>query len=127
MVGRRLVNTMSAVQQIYALHYLFTNKGERVVAHCLDLDLVVTGKNQPEAEHRLNAVVRAQFANSYRTGNIAPLYHRAPFKFWSELKIAHPLPPSVLELEEPPLVLPVEHKAKIQMPLIRAELTAAAA
>jgi len=112
--------------QIFALHYLFAPKSDRVVAHCLDLDLVVEGKDEATAEQRLNAVVRAAFAHAAGAGNLALASFPAPAHFWGELKRAKPLPPATLVIETPPMVLQVEQAVISAMPVLRAELANAA-
>ena len=117
---------MKPSSQIFVLHYLFTPKNGIVVAHCLDLDLVVEGKDEDTAESRLNAVVRAAFAQAARAGNLALGLFPAPPHFWGELKHAKPLPPSSLVIETPPMVLQVEQAVVSEMPVLRAELANAA-
>lgn len=112
--------------QIFALHYLFTPKPGRVVAHCLDLDLVVEGKDEDTAESRLNTVVRAAFSQAARAGNLAFAYFPAPPHFWGELKHAKPLPTATLVIETPPMVLQVEQAVVSEMPVLRAEMAIAA-
>jgi hypothetical protein len=85
----------------------------------------VVGKDVPTAEHRLNAVVRAQIEAAYRTDNMSLLFFRAPFSYWEQVKRAKNLPPSTLEVETPPMVLPVTQKIKVGVPVWRAELQAA--
>lgn len=117
---------MKPLLQIFALHYLFTQKDGRVVAHCLDLDLVVDARDERIAEERLNTVVRAQFAQAARANDLALAYFPAPAKFWGELKRAKPLPPATLKIETPPMVLQVEQAMVSEVPVLRAELPYAA-
>jgi len=121
------VATMKALPQLVALHYLFTDKGDKTVAHCLDLDLVVVGKNREIAETRLNTVVRAQIAVAYRTGNPDLLFFHAPLEYWDAMETAENLPTTSLEIETPPMVIPVRQKAMLKMPVFRAALAAVAA
>lgn len=117
---------MKPQPMIFALHYLFTKKNGIVVAHCLDLDLVVDAKDERTAEERLNTVVRAQFAQAARAGNLGLAYFPAPAHFWGELKRAKPLPPATLTIETPPMVLQVEQAVVSEMPVLRAEMANAA-
>jgi hypothetical protein len=119
---------MRPIQQLFALHYLFTNKGGRMIAHCLDLDLVAVGKDLETAQRRLDAIVRAQIETAYSTDNMALLFFRAPFdKYWKKIKTAQTLPPTTLVVEMPPMVFPVTQSITAEVPVWRAELTAAAA
>ncbi len=117
---------MKPQPKIYALHYLFTPKADRVVAHCLDLDLVVEAKDEAVAEERLNTVVRAAFAQAANAGDLSLAIFPAPPHFWGELKHAKPLPPAALVIETPPMVLQVEQAVRSEMPVLRAELANAA-
>jgi hypothetical protein len=117
---------MKPSPKIFALHYLFTPKAGRVVAHCLDLDLVVEGKDESIAEARLNMVVRAAFAQAASAGDLALALFPAPPHFWGELKHAKALPTATLVIETPPMVLQVEQSVISEMPVLRAELANAA-
>jgi hypothetical protein len=108
-----------------ALHYLFARSGTRIVAHCLDLDLVTSGRDMTEAEARLNAVVTAQIAACYSGGNFAQLRFTAPDETWEALKGAKQLGKLDLEIEIPPVVLPVTRSEVATLPVYRAELVAA--
>jgi hypothetical protein len=91
-----------------ALHYLFAHSGGQTVAHCLDLDLVTSGDSIEQAEERLNAVVVAQIGICYSGGNFGQLRFKAPAEYWQALSDAKELEKSHLEVEVPPVVLPVK-------------------
>jgi hypothetical protein len=92
-----------------ALHYLFSHdKNGKVNAHCLDLDLVASGVSIPAAEERLNAVVLAQIAFCFQGGNLGQLRFKAPAEYWQKLSKSRQLDKGQLEVEIPPIVLPVE-------------------
>jgi hypothetical protein len=95
-------------QMLTVLHYLFSHdmKGN-VNAHCLDLDLVTSGKSIAQAEERLNAVVLAQISLNYSSGNFSQLRFQAPVDYWQKLNAAKELGKSFLEVEVPPAVLPI--------------------
>jgi hypothetical protein len=114
---------MNALPRLDALHYLFTDKPGRVVAHCLDLDLVAVGKDRAGAEHRLNALVRAQVAGAYSAGNYSLLFFHAPVEFWNAMKQAEDLPKGFLKIETtPPMFLPVEQKLlEVELAVYRAQ------
>jgi hypothetical protein len=102
-----------------ALHYLFTHEGQKVVAHCLELDIATHGTNIEEAEESLNALVLYQISTCSRSGNFAQLKFKAPFEYWQALEGARNMGTVHLEVEEPPVVLPVTKK--VALPVMRAE------
>ena len=112
---------MNVFPRLDALHYLIITREDRVVAHCLDLDLVAVGKDRATAEYRLNAAVSVQIATAYATGNYEGLFFHAPAEYWQQMSQAEALPLTTLTLEtSPPMVLPVERKIKVQLPVFRA-------
>ncbi len=66
------------------LHYLIHEADNEQVAHCLDLDLVGSGKDDAEAIAELNSAVRALvfFAVKTQTFDIDGICKRAPEKYW---------------------------------------------
>jgi len=110
-----------------ALHYLFTpDASGKTVAHCLDLDLVTSGRNLDEAEDRLNAIVLIQIGMCYTAGNFAQLRFKAPAEYWQALNDAKELDKRHLEVEIPPVVLPVSRSA-VTLAVYRSEKALAAA
>jgi len=110
-----------------ALHYLFTPTLEgKTIAHCLDLDLVTSGKNLDEAEERLNAVVLVQIGTCYSAGNFAQLRFKAPTEYWRALSDAKELDKKHLEVEVPPVVLPVS-RSVVSLAVYRSEKSLAVA
>jgi hypothetical protein len=105
---------------ITALHYLFSHADSRIVAHCLDLDLVTSGTDIQNAEERLNAIVLAQIAGCYGTGNFDQLRFKAPNEYWNALSDAKELQRTHLEVEVPPVVLPVK-RSFVSLPVYRHE------
>lgn len=103
-----------------ALHYLFTHCGGKIVAHCLDLDLVVSGDDLEHAEDRLNAVVLAQIGLCFSSGNFGQLRFKAPAEYWQALSDAKELERTHLEIEVPPIVLPVK-RSVVNLPVYRHE------
>lgn len=108
-----------------ALHYLFSHEGEKVVAHCLELDIATHGMDLQEAEESLNALVLFQIGSCYTAGNFAQLKFKAPFVDWKELEGARPMETIHLEVEIPPVVLPVTRK--VALPVMRSERVLVAA
>jgi len=102
-----------------ALHYLFTHEEGKVVAHCLELDIATHGDNIREAESSLNALVLYQISTCYVAGNFAQLKRKAPFEDWQALEGARDMGTVHLEVEVPPVVLPVSKK--VALPVMRVE------
>jgi hypothetical protein len=103
-----------------ALHYLFSHEEDRTVAHCLDLDIAASGANVSEAEENLNALVLIQISSCFSAGNFAQLKFKAPFEYWKALEGARQLDTIHLEVEVPPVVLPVERRT-VLLPVVRSE------
>jgi hypothetical protein len=103
-----------------ALHYLFSHSRGKVVAHCLDLDLVTSGSNIEQAEESLNALVLVQIASCYVSGNYGQLRFKAPADFWQALPVARELDRAYLEVEVPPVVLPIK-RSVARLPVYRHE------
>jgi hypothetical protein len=121
------VNVVDHLRSLEELHYLFIEKTDRTVAHCLELDLVAVAPDTDEAENRLNAIVSAQLIRAYTSGNFGALFFHAPDELWEAMKRADKLPKKFLKLEtEPPMVLPVEQrKLALSLPVYRAVALAA--
>jgi len=109
-----------------ALHYLFSHTDGKIVAHCLDLDLVTSGATLEAAEDRLNAVVLAQIGLCYTSGNFAQLLAKAPSEYWQMASNAQEMARTHLEVEVPPVVLPVK-RSVATLPVYRSEILAMAA
>lgn len=120
-----MANTQSETI-LTALHYLFTHSGNNVVAHCLDLDLVTSGNSLERAEENLNAIVLAQIASCYTAGNFAQFRTKAPAEYWQSLSDAKELERTHLEVEVPPVVLPVS-RSVVTLAVYRSEKSLAAA
>jgi hypothetical protein len=108
-----------------ALHYLFTHEGGKVVAHCLELDIATHGSDIPEAEDSLNMLVLYQISTCYTAGNFTQLRFKAPFEYWQALEGARDMGTVHLEVEVPPVILPVNKK--VALPVMRVERVAVAA
>jgi hypothetical protein len=106
-----------------ALNYLFSHEGGKTIAHCLDLDLVTSGKTLEEAEASLNALVRYQIKSCFLAGKWAQLNRRAPSDFWQMREHAKKLDQGELEIEVPPIILPISRK--LNLPVVRSEKSAA--
>src|SRR5438445_13318789 len=110
MVQSAIYGTNPTEPILTALHYLFTHEGNKVVAHCLELDIATHGTTIPEAEDSLNTLVLYQIGSCSRSGNLAQLKFKAPFEYWQALEGARDMGTVHLEVEEPPVVLPVTKK-----------------
>jgi hypothetical protein len=103
------------------LSYVFSHEGGKTVAHCLNLDLVASGANLAEAEACLNTLVLVQIATCFKSGNYAQLKFRAPGSYWKAIDHAKRLESGVLEVEVPPIVLPVD-RYTVGLPVARYEM-----
>ncbi len=54
------------------------------VAHCLELDIVATGKTPAEAEKEIVSLICAQVDYAFSNNNLDHLYHLAPPEIWKE-------------------------------------------
>lgn len=109
-----------------ALHYLFSHKESKIIAHCLDLDLVTSGEDIKQAEERLNTIVLCQIGLCYASGNFSQLQFKAPKEYWDKVARSQQLDRGQLEVEVPPVVLPVE-RSVARLPVYRSEILAKAA
>ena len=57
---------MGPLTTITELHYLFDTSDGKIVAHCLDLDLMASGDTREEAQKRLTACVEQQIVSCYQ-------------------------------------------------------------
>jgi len=99
--------------KISSLSYLFTEGNGATVAHCLDLDIVATGKDRQTAERRLDALVRAQIRTIATRFNFTDLNFRAPQEYWDAFYDEDEFKKTHLELQVPPIVVAVEQKVAI--------------
>jgi hypothetical protein len=64
----------------------------RNVCHCLDLDLVATGPDQPTAALRLDALVKAHIDWALSAGEAVLLDSPAPMEYWERFLAGVKLP-----------------------------------
>jgi hypothetical protein len=64
------------------LHYMISHQKNKVIAHCLDYDIVAAADDQEEAIQRLNFIVRSHVETAHRYKNESALQHKAPQEFW---------------------------------------------
>lgn len=102
-----------------ALNYLFSHENDRTVAHCLDLDIVTSAESFTEAEKSLNALVRYQIKSCFLSGKWAQLRRKAPSEYWELREQAKKLDQGELEIEVPPIILPISRK--MSLPVVRSE------
>jgi hypothetical protein len=110
--------------KIKSLNYLFTDSRGVVVAHCLDLDLVATGKDRDTAEQRLDNLVRAQIKTIVTRMTFADLNFSAPKEYWDRFYEGEEFKKAQLELDVPPIVVAVEQK--VHVPVFMRALAVAA-
>jgi 2-polyprenyl-6-methoxyphenol hydroxylase-like FAD-dependent oxidoreductase len=65
------------------LHYLLSESGGQITAHCLDYDLVVSADGREEAIRRLHLLVRVHVETSRATNVPRALRHQAPDEYWA--------------------------------------------
>jgi hypothetical protein len=124
MVHSNRATVLNPIEPILtALHYLFSHEGKKVVAHCLELDVATHGSTVEAAEKSLNFLVLHQIETCVLSGNYEQLKFKAPFEYWQALEGARDMGTVHLEVEIPPVVLPVTKK--VALPVMRVERIAA--
>lgn len=99
--------------KIKSLSYLFTDSAGTTVAHCLELDLVATGKDRETAERRLGNLIKAQIKTIVNEFNFADLNFAAPPEYWARFYDGQEFKKAQLELEVPPIIVAVEQKVHV--------------
>jgi len=115
-----------SLPKLRTLHYLFQERAAgRVVAHCLDLDLVVSAPDLAEAEKRLDTIVVFYVESAYSAGNWNALTTVAPESYWeafSKAKRIEPLRPALSFTV--PEIIPLQ-STRSQVPVLSAMTVAA--
>jgi hypothetical protein len=95
--------SVSALPQLWAVHYLISEANGKHVAHCLDLDLVAVGATRQESALRLDNLVKAQIELSMATGRLLNLETKAPLSYWKQYFAGTPieLEPKTLRIKIP--------------------------
>lgn len=85
------------------LHYLLSESDGKHIAHCLDLDLVVTADTRQAAAQKLDSLVKATIELALATQQYANLVTKAPQSFWNQFAIGNPveLQPKALQIKIP--------------------------
>jgi hypothetical protein len=98
--------TVSALPQLWVVHYLISEADGKHVAHCLDLDLVAVGASRQESALRLDNLVKAQIELSMATGRLVNLETKAPLNYWKQYFAGTPieLEPKTLRIKIPTAV-----------------------
>jgi hypothetical protein len=120
-------NIMSAsLPKLRTLHYLFQERAEgRVVAHCLDLDLVVSAPDLKEAEKRLDSMVVFYVESAYSAGNWDALNTSAPERYWEMFSTGKRIQPQHLKISFTlPEIVPLQSTLS-EMPVLAAMANAA--
>jgi len=106
------------------LHYLFSSSEGKDVAHCLDLDLVASGKTREEATKRLTAIVKAHVELALDRGNYGSLATAAPKKYWELFFNGKPTPTHKHYISiRTPDILPSESQMS-EVPVLEAAVAA---
>ena len=101
-----MADVTQKVPSLRLLHYLLSNSEGEAVAHCLDLDLVATGKDGSEAVRRLNRLVQFQIGQVFKDGNYDNLMTPAPQEYWDQFMSGETggFDKLSLDVEGPPLL-----------------------
>jgi hypothetical protein len=113
---------------VKVLNYLFfVNRNSRVVAHCLNFDLVATAGDIKEAERQLDLLVRCHVASYMRTNGASGINEPAPLDFWEQytqaLREGNVRPASTLRISLPemsPIEMPDRDMEKVGVELAAA-------
>jgi hypothetical protein len=95
------------------LNYLIHHVDGEHVAHCLDMDLVGSGKTKNDAIAELNSAVRALVFFALKTGtlDILSLSGKAPGRYWEQFEDAKRTSGTVIHtLDISPEIAPVTVK-----------------
>jgi hypothetical protein len=68
----------------FSVNILIKKDADLYIAHCLELDVVATGKNVSEAEEEIISLVWTQIDYAFSNNNLDHLYHPAPPEVWEE-------------------------------------------
>ena len=68
----------------FSVNILIKKEGDLFVAHCHELDIVVTGKTIAEAQNEIISLISAQIEYAFNNNNLEYLYHPAPPEVWNE-------------------------------------------
>ena len=75
-----------------AIHYLLTKRSEdRFVAHCLDLDVAVSGSTVEDTFRRLDELVVFHVEGILFSGRYQDAFTPAPREYWSQFNAAENL------------------------------------
>ncbi len=100
---------MGMFTKFRVLNYLFSeNARGKMIAHCLNFDLVASADDLAEAERRLDVVVRFHIESFIKSDGATGLGGSAPKKKWAEytkcLRAGNVLPSSTLRINVPEVV-----------------------
>ncbi|MGB5157136.1 type II toxin-antitoxin system HicB family antitoxin [Desulfobacterium sp. N47] len=68
----------------FSVNILVKKENDLFVAHCLELDIVATGKTIAEAQNEIISLISAQIEYAFANNNLEHLYHPAPPEIWNE-------------------------------------------
>jgi hypothetical protein len=108
-----LKDILPTLPWLRVVHYLLSGTDGRHVAHCLDLDVVVTGASQQIAMEKLDDLVKAHIEVALATGQLENLSTKAPSSFWRQFIDGKPIevPRKTLHIRIPEAVqvVPLEN------------------
>jgi hypothetical protein len=98
-----LLSEVVSLPHLSLLHYLLSESEGKHIAHCLDLDLVATGRTCEEAAVNLDSLVKAHIELALATRQYANLATKAPQSFWDQFADGKPieLEPRTLHIQIP--------------------------
>lgn len=76
-----------------AVHVILYREDERVMAHCLEFDLVAQGATVDEAYRNLLDAIELQTQYVHEIGDLDNLIQLAPVRYWQMLTRAEPYVP----------------------------------
>lgn len=95
--------------QFKVLNYFFLkNARNKIIAHCLNFDLIASGDSREEAERRLDVLVTLHIESYIQSQGTSGLSGPAPKRYWDSytyaLRHGGALPSSTLRIRVPDVV-----------------------
>ncbi len=77
---------MSEEYATITVNILLRKTDSGCVAHCLELDIVATGKTEDDAVKELSDLIATQVDYAFNNDNLDNLFHPAPASVWKDLE-----------------------------------------
>ncbi|MBU1056101.1 MAG: hypothetical protein KKC46_20095 [Proteobacteria bacterium] len=97
----------------FSVNILIKKDNDIFVAHCLELDIVATGKTIAEVQSEIISLISAQIEYAFTNNNLEYLYHPAPSEVWNEffsckkqIESKYKIKPGSLESDKKHNILP---------------------